>query len=204
VRRGPLTIGLFGTGDIATEIVPLLATAFEIAGIRVNSRRPERARAFAETVEKTLALPVHAEEEPAAVVAGADLIITVTEAAMPLVRPGMLAPGAVLCTMGSYNEVAFEVVREIDRIIVDDPDYASEMGDGAAWIAQGHLTRDDFLARIDALAAEVIAGLKPGRLDAKSRLLAIVQGMAVGDIAFAVHVLRAAEAKGCGQVVELS
>jgi alanine dehydrogenase len=109
----------------------------------------------------------------------------------------------VLCTMGSYNEVAFDVLAEIDRVIVDDPDYASEMGDGAAWIAQGHLTHADFLKRIDALTAEVVAGIKPGRLNADNRILAIVQGMAVGDIAFAIHVLRAAEAKGSGQTIDL-
>jgi len=204
VRRGPLTIGLFGSGDIATEIVPLLATAFDIAAIRVNSRRPERTRAFADKFNGTIAEPITVEDDPDAVVAGADLVITLTEAPTPLVRPGLLAKGAVLCTMGSYNEVDFEVLHEIDRVIVDDPDYASEMGDGAAWIAQGHLTRDDFLARIDALAAEVVAGIKPGRLDATNRILAIVQGMAVGDIAFAIHVLRAAEANGRGQTIALS
>jgi hypothetical protein len=31
-----------------------------------------------------------------------------------------------------------------------------------------------------------------------------IQGMAVGDIAFAVHILRAAETAGCGQVLDLA
>jgi len=202
VRGGALSVGLFGSGDIATEMVPLLAAAFPIAAIRVNSRRPERARAFAERFAATL--PIAAEPNPAAVVAGADLVITVTESPTPLVQPGWLAPGSVLCSMGSYNEVAFGVLGEIDRVIVDDPDYALEMGDGAAWIAQGHLIPEGLLARIDALAADVIAGRKPGRLTTNDRILALVQGMAVGDIAFAVHVLRAAEARGCGQVVDLA
>jgi alanine dehydrogenase len=204
VRSGPLTIGLFGSGDIATEMVPLLAASLPIAAIRVHSRRTERARAFADKFAGSLHLPVTAEQNPEAVVEGADLVITVTESPTPLVQPGWLAPGAVLCSMGSYNEVAFGVLGEINRVIVDDPDYATEMGDGAAWIAQGHLTSEGFRKRIDALAADVISGQTRGRMTADDRILALVQGMAVGDIAFAVHVLRAAETAGCGQVLDLA
>jgi ornithine cyclodeaminase/alanine dehydrogenase-like protein (mu-crystallin family) len=115
----------------------------------------------------------------------------------------MLKPGAVVCSMGGSNELDYGVLLEAQRLIVDDADFASEVGDGGAWIAQGRLTREAFFARIDAFACEIAAGVKPGRLSAQDRVVAIVQGMAIGDVAFAAYALQQAERRGVGTVVPL-
>lgn len=72
-----------------------------------------------------------------------------------------------------------------------------------AWISQGHLTREQYANRIDALACSVVAGQAPGRVSKDERIVAIVQGMAIGDIAFAAHALNEAERLGRGTVVNL-
>lgn len=203
VSPGPLTVGLFGAGDVAAELVPLLDRAFEIEEIRVKSRRQGRTVAFARRVRDVVSCPVRVEPVGAAVVAGAGLVVTATEANEPLVRPGQLAQGAVLCSMGSYNEVDVGVLAEIDRLVVDDLDYATIMGDAAAWLASGQLTREALEARIDARAADVAGGHVPGRLAPDDRILALIQGIATGDVAFAWHALRRAEAQGVGHTVEL-
>jgi ornithine cyclodeaminase/alanine dehydrogenase-like protein (mu-crystallin family) len=105
--------------------------------------------------------------------------------------------------MGSYNEVDYGVLAESQRLVVDDPDFAAEMGDGAAWISQGHLSRQQFAARIDALACEVIAGKKPGRRARSDRIVALIQGMAIGDVAFAAYALKEAERLGRGTLIAL-
>ena len=105
--------------------------------------------------------------------------------------------------MGGGNELDYGVLCECDRLVVDDPDFASEVGDGGAWIAQGHLSRESFAAQIDALTCDVVAGKKKGRVAAADRIIAIVQGMAIGDVAFAAYALREAERHGRGKVVEL-
>jgi ornithine cyclodeaminase len=205
VRPGPLRIGVFGSGDVAAELVPLLALALPIAEIRVNSRRAERAEAFVTAMRERVdaELPIRVEMERRAIVAGADLVFTATEADEALVQPGWLDEGAVLCSMGSHHEVAFEVLGEVDRLVVDDLDYASVLGDAAAWIEQGRITREALAARVDAWASEVVMGSKPGRLHESDRILALIQGVATGDVAFAMRALRAAEAAGIGAVVDL-
>ena len=87
--------------------------------------------------------------------------------------------------------------------VVDDTDYAAEAGDGGAWISQGRLSLPQFRARVDALACEVVAGTQPARLQADDRIVALLQGMAAGDIAFAAHALREAERSHRGTLVEL-
>jgi ornithine cyclodeaminase/alanine dehydrogenase-like protein (mu-crystallin family) len=197
VNPGPLVVALFGAGGIADEIVPMLRRALQIAELRVNSRRAESTAAFAAKHG------CRAEPDGRKAVADADLVITLTESPTPLVFPGTLKPGAVVCSMGSYNEVDFGVLVEAQRLIVDDPDFAAEMGDGGAWIEQGHITCEQFVARIDAQACDVVAGKKAGRASLSERIVALIQGMAIGDVAFAAHALREAAKRGLGRVVQL-
>lgn len=197
VRRGKLVVALLGTGRIAEEIVPMLKRTLQMTELRVNSRRAESMQAFAARHD------CRAEPEVRKALEGADLVITLTESPTPLVFPGILGPGAAVCSMGSYNELDYGVLREAQRFIVDDLEYASVQGDGGAWIEQGYLSRAEFAARIDALACEVVAGRKPGRLSESERVVAQIQGMAIGDIAFAAHALNEAERCGRGRVLEL-
>jgi ornithine cyclodeaminase/alanine dehydrogenase-like protein (mu-crystallin family) len=197
VNPGPLVVTMFGAGGIADEMVPMLQRALQISELRVSSRRAESMNAFA---RKHGGRP---EPDGRKAVEGADLVITLTESPTPLVFPGTLKPGAVVCSMGSYNELDFGVLGEAQRFVVDDPDFAAEMGDGGAWIEQGRITRQAFLARVDAQACDVVAGKKSGRRSPSERIVAIIQGMAIGDVAFAAQVLREAENRGLGRVVEL-
>jgi len=203
VNPGPLVVTLFGTGGIAAEIVPMLAHALEMSELRVSSRREESMAAFVATHSPNLRVPMRAVADARQAVSGADLVITLTESPSPLVWPGTLKPGAVACSMGSYNEVDFDVLAECARLIVDDVDFAAEMGDGGAWISQGRISREAFAARVDTLACQVLAGQHPGREDRTQRIIALIQGMAIGDVAFAAHALRLGEARDLGRVVPL-
>ena len=203
VNPGPLVVALFGTGKIAHEFVPMLARTFAIRELRVSSRRADSMSAFVAAHAATVKFPLRAAPDHSRAVDGADLVITVTDARQPLILPGALKPGVVVCSMGGGNELDYGVLCESGRLIVDDPDFASEVGDGGAWIAQGHLSRATFDAQIDALTCEVVAGSKKGRTAATDRIIAIVQGMAIGDVAFAAYALREAEKHGRGKVVEL-
>ena len=187
----PLTIGLFGAGEIAKEIVPLMMLAFKVKSLKVISRQRERTLAFVERYKSLLDGRITAAKTPEEVVANSDLVVTLTESREPLVQAGWLAPQAVLCTMGSHNEVAFEVLAEAERLVVDDPDYALEIGDGGAWIRDGKLSETQFRAEIDGLACSYAADLRAGKRSDGQKTIAIIQGMAIGDVAFAAHVMRA-------------
>jgi ornithine cyclodeaminase len=203
VVPGPLVVALFGTGAIAREMVPLLARSVPVAELRVHSRRAESMSALVSTYASTLNFPIRAEPDRELAVRDADLVITLTESPTPLVSQGSLKPGAVVCSMGSYNELEYGVLLDAQRLVVDDAEYAAEMGDGGAWIKQGHLSREEFAARVDVLACEVASGIKPGRLAPDERIVALIQGMAIGDVAFATYALRQAERLGRGTLVEL-
>ncbi len=203
VNSGPLVVALFGSGGIAHEIVPLLARTLQIRELRVHSRRAESMSQFVAAHAPNVGFRMICEPDSARAAKDADVVITLTGSTTPLVLPGSLKPGAVLCSMGRDNEVDFGVLLEAQRLVVDDVDFAAVMGDGGAWISQGHLSRERFAERVDALSCEVIAGKKPGRLTPSDRIVALIQGMAIGDVAFAAYALNHAEGAGTGRVVEL-
>ncbi len=202
-RPDPRVFALFGAGRIADEVVPLLALAFEPAELRVLARRRKNADVFARRHGAENGFPVRVAASPEQAVRGADVIITLTDADEPFVRAGWLGAGALLCSMGNFNEVDAGVLGEVDRVIVDELDFALEVGDLAAWVRQGRIERTALERRIDAEIGQVACGAKPGRLSPDDRILAIVQGMAIEDVAFAGYVLRRAEQANVGRVTTL-
>lgn len=203
VNPGPLVVALCGTGKIAHEMVPMIAAALPVSELRVFSRRRESIDTFIATHAPRVSFPVQAASSAQQATHNADVIVTVTDAREPFIRAEYVKRGAVVCSMGGGNELDFAVFEACERFIVDDPDFAGEVGDGGAWIRQGRLSREQFEQAVDALTSEVVAGIKAGRTHANERVLAIVQGIATGDVAFSAYALREAERTGRGVFVEL-
>ncbi|TVQ29762.1 MAG: ornithine cyclodeaminase family protein [Geminicoccaceae bacterium] len=184
---------VIGAGRIAHELFPALSEVFSLEEVRVVARRPDSAQRFAAAHDGRWGPRFVAADDTATALDGADIAITLTFAETPLVRPGMLAPGAFLCSMGETEEVDYAVLDEVDRFVIDDLDYATRLGDVAYWLRRPGVTKDTLAARLDAHIGEVVAGRKSGRTSAKERILAIIQGMAICDLALCALALREAE-----------
>lgn len=194
---------LVGAGQIGEEVARVLPHAFALDELRVASRTLEGAQAFVDRLQPEVGAPMRAVASPEEAIRGADVVITITLASEAFVKPGWLKPGAVLVSMGGVPEVEFGVLSEIDRVFVDDPDYALLKGDFATWIDRGEISLADMTARIDADLGELMCGSKPGRQSEDQRILAVVQGMAVCDLATAVFLLEKAESLGIGQAIDV-
>ncbi|MEX2644188.1 MAG: hypothetical protein WD270_12085 [Acetobacterales bacterium] len=196
------TIGLIGAGLLNTEACIALAHDFPDARFRVNARRPERARSFAERLGSRTGAAVTSVATAREAVEDADIVVAITLAEQPMIEPGMLKRGTLMLSMGGVEEVTFDCLPEFDRIVVDDPDYAFVRGDFAAWVAAGHIERTALEARIDADIGEIACGTKAGRRDDGETILAVIQGMACFDIALSKHAIDEANRRGTGTWVE--
>lgn len=195
-------LALIGAGSIAAELFPAIGRIFDLDEVRVVARRRASAEEFCRRHADRPARFV-AMDRPVEALDGADIAITLTLAETPVIEPGMLSPGAFLCSMGETEEVGFGVLAEIDRLVVDDFDYAAVLGDIAAWLGSGRIGRDALKARVDGHIGEVVAGTRKIRESADQRILAIVQGMAICDLALARHALGEAEKRGLGGSLDL-
>ncbi len=201
-RPDSRVLALIGAGSIAAEMFPAITRIFDLDEIRVVARRRASAEEFC---RKHSDLPARfiAMEDPREALDGAEIAITLTLAEAPVIGPGMLSPGAFLCSMGETEEVAFGVLDEIDRFVVDDFDYAAVLGDIAAWLRTGRIDRAALEARIDGHIGDVVAGTKPFRQNDEQRIFAIIQGMAICDLALARHALNEAEGRDLGGSLDL-
>jgi ornithine cyclodeaminase/alanine dehydrogenase-like protein (mu-crystallin family) len=198
-RKDSRTVALIGAGAIASQLFPALTDSFDLEEVRVVARRFERAQLFCDRFDGRLGPRFVPVRDSAAAIEGADIVITLTFADEPVVLPGMLSAGSFLCSMGETEEVAFGVLDEVDRFVVDEFDYATVLGDIAVWLKKGFARRDELENMVDAHIGEVIAGIRPARQTPEERIFAIIQGMAICDLALASYALQCAAEQGLGE-----
>jgi len=197
-------LAILGSGVQARTHLDAMASVRPLRRVRVWSRHPARARAFAEWASRARNQTVEPLDSAAQAVAGADLICTVTASTTPVLEGRWIEPGAHLNVVGSSVASA----REIDsaamakgRLIVDRVESAlQEAGDFLMARAEGAV-RDD---HIKGELGEVLAGRLPGRTRADEVTIFKSLGLAVEDLAAAELVLRKASSAGIGVVVELA
>ena len=197
------TVALIGAGAIAAELFPALTDSFDLEEVRVVARRLESAQQFCHKLDGRFGPRFVAVDGAGAAIDGADIIITLTFAEQPVVLPGMLSPGSFLCSMGETEEVDIGVLDEVDRFIVDEFDYATVLGDIAIWLQKGLAERDELEQRVDAHIGEIVVGKSPARQTPDERIFAIIQGMAICDLALANQALRRAAEKGLGEELRM-
>ena len=186
-------LALIGTGRIAEEFVRAVQHILPHVKIALASRSPERAAA---TAERWRALtPNHLEAATIAdAVARADVVVTLSDAAEVLFSAANLRSNALVCAMGGRHEFNRDILDAADNFVVDELDFVGAVGTGAYWITSGQMDRNQLAQRLDATIGEILSGRKT---IGQGRTLAIIQGMAICDLAIAKVVLdRAAAANG--------
>jgi ornithine cyclodeaminase/alanine dehydrogenase-like protein (mu-crystallin family) len=195
-------IGLIGAGQLMEEVYLCMQHVFPKASYRIASRTYEGAARFAGRLGGSERSELKAVDNAAKAIEDADIVVTITVAKEPMVLPGMLKPGATMLSMGGAPEVDFRVLPEFTRVFVDELSYALFRGDLATWVNGGHISVDDMKNRVTANIGEVVCGAVKGRETDSERILAVIQGMAVCDLAMAAFCIEKAARSGMGTVVE--
>ncbi|HUA19673.1 MAG TPA: ornithine cyclodeaminase family protein [Bryobacteraceae bacterium] len=122
------TLGVIGSGFQARTQVEATRAVRPIETVRVWSRSEEKRRQFA---QECSAIAASSAEEA---VQGADIVITATNAAEPVVEDGWIGPGTMINAMGSNRadrqELPATLVRRAGLIAVDSLEQAKiEAGD---------------------------------------------------------------------------
>jgi ornithine cyclodeaminase/alanine dehydrogenase-like protein (mu-crystallin family) len=200
-RRDSKIIALIGAGQLMEETYLCMPHAFPDASYRVASRTLEGAEKFAQRLGTPGRPPLTAVASAADAIDGADIVVSITLARAPMILPGMLKTGATVLSMGGSPEVDFRVLPEFNRLVVDEMDYALYRGDFACWVNAGLIKADALRKKVDANIGEVVLGSKKIRTADTDRILAVIQGMAVCDLAMAAYCIEKGAREGIGSVV---
>lgn len=191
---------VIGTGYQAESQIEAIAHVRALERVEVYSRDGARREAFAARMSERLGLPVRAVAEAAAGARAADVVVTVTNAATPVLLGAWLAEGTHVNAAGSnrddHAELDAEAVQRAALVTVDDVEGAHlEAGDLVAAARAGWPWE-----RAVALG-DVLAGRVPGRPDARAITLFESQGIASEDVAVAAFVYAEALRQGRGREI---
>jgi ornithine cyclodeaminase/alanine dehydrogenase-like protein (mu-crystallin family) len=197
-RDDAQTVGIFGAGWQARSQLAAVCAVRPIRQARCYSRDAGRREQFAREMAKLLGLTVTPAAEPAAVLDGADIIVTVTSAGEPVFDGAWLAPGTHINAAGinqaAKREIDSATVERAGIVVVDLLEQArTECGDLLAAERSGVFRWE----RAVELAA-VVAGTLPGRSSGDEITLFESQGIALEDVAAGMLVYRRAVEQGVG------
>jgi ornithine cyclodeaminase/alanine dehydrogenase-like protein (mu-crystallin family) len=118
---------------------------------------------------------------PGAACSEADVVVTCTPAQAPLVHAGDIRTGTFIAGIGADNAHKNEIAAELmarSRVVPDIAAQAAIMGDLRAAIAAGVMTA----GAIHAELADIVAGLRPGRMNRDEVFIFDSTGTAIEDL----------------------
>jgi len=197
-RPGSETATIFGAGRLGRMHLRALACRFRLRRACVVDIVPEAAEAYAAELGPELGIAVEpvplAERERA--VRKADIVITVTTGNQPLVERAWLKPGAFVARLGSYQEVALDVITGADKVVVDRWKYVGpRIPELKQLVREGRFGPE----RVHAEWPEIVAGRRPGRESPDEIIVYIALGIWGEYAAILPEVYRRARALGLGR-----
>ncbi|WP_410812591.1 ornithine cyclodeaminase family protein [Micromonospora sp. 067-2] len=191
-------LAVIGTGVQGRAHLRAMAGVRTLRRVRVVGRDPARTEAFAAEAAALLSLSVQACSSVAEAVDGADLIVTATTSAEPVLRRNWISPGAHINAVGSSVPTAREIdtatMAEASLFVDRRESTLNESGDYLFAAREGAIGPDQIRAELGA----VLIGAAPGRTDDNEITLFKSLGLAVEDLVAADHLYREAQRHGTG------
>jgi len=200
-RSDARVLGHIGARGTAFWNVVMLDEMFDLDEIRVTSRRPESRAAFAEQLAAVTRAQIKVTATASEAVDGADILVEASRLTEPepLVRTGLIKPGAFVVPYGTVSAVELDLLDVMDKVVVDDWREAQSGSFGALrqHVDSGRLSAASLYAEL----GQIVTGRRPGRERADERILLWHRGLAILDIAVGIAILRRAEQQDAGTML---
>ncbi|HVU42608.1 MAG TPA: ornithine cyclodeaminase family protein [Xanthobacteraceae bacterium] len=195
------TLGVIGGGRQALTQVAAVCAVRKIDSVRVFTRTAEHRNAFAKEIERKLRVAAEPVATGEAAIGDADVAITITKSAEPVLRANWLKSGVHVNAAGANSASRREIDAEtVLRATVRATDQVAqarvEAGEYCDLVAAGRLQWSDIVELGDILTEKV-----PGRRGPHDITLYKSLGIALEDIAFADLIWRRAVERGVGKAM---
>lgn len=187
-----------GAGTQARLQLEALCLVRPIKRASVWARDRAKAQAAAAELSERLSIEAGAAEDAAKAVRAADVIITTTPSAEPLVNADWLRPGQHIMAMGSdqehKNELDPACLKRADLYVPDSRSQTEKLGELHHALAAGVIAARDEFPEL----GEIVAGAASGRPYPEAITICDLTGTGVQDTAIATFARQRAEAAGLG------
>ncbi|MBT3791692.1 MAG: ornithine cyclodeaminase family protein [Rhodospirillales bacterium] len=202
-RKDATRVGILGSGDQARTQLMGLCAIRDITTVRAYSTTRENLESYIAWAKGAFPdLDIEAADTAEDAIRDADIFVTITNAADPIMKADWIKPGAHGSIVGAH----YPKKREIDaatlnnaRVIVDDLEQAfNEKGELLIPLESGEITRDIVQGTI----GDVLVGKIKGRESEDQITLFLSGGTALEYIAVANMLHKKAVKAGIGQVLD--
>ena len=198
----PLVVAVIGSGHQARTQTLALSRVLSIKEMRIFSRDQARREAFASERASALGIPVVAASSAEAAVRDADVVVTITTSAEPVLSADWVKTPALVIGAGSNfanrSELPPDLVPRASTVVVDQMAVARlESGDLITAVEAGKFEWERATELGTVLTGGWKAAAEPGITLFESH------GLALWDLAAASVVLPKAIEQGLGEEVEL-
>ena len=192
-------ITMIGAGIQARSVTRYLDNIFKLEEVRVIDVNPQAADQFKMEMQTAVKKNIRVYADAKAAISDSDIIVTVTSAKGKFVVDQWVKPGAFVASIGTYQELDPLLVKNADKIVVDNIKQAQYRGE----LVNGF--EDDSLGveMIHAEIGEVIKKIKMGRQGKKERNIAILTGTGDLDAAVAKYFFDKSNQIGIGTYIDL-
>ena len=194
--------GIFGAGVQAKAQLWAVAEARELSRTLVYDISSEAVKSFCAEMGERLSLEVQAASTDQ-ILKEADIVCTATSSATPIFDGSRIREGVHINGIGSHTPAARELDTAIIKrstLVADSYEAClSEAGDIMIPIKEGAITKEHIYADL----GQVVAGLVPGRENDDEITLFKSVGLAVQDVATAIHVCNLARRRSVGTTINL-
>jgi ornithine cyclodeaminase/alanine dehydrogenase-like protein (mu-crystallin family) len=195
-RAGAAEVAIIGTGVQGRAHAHALAATRPLTGIRFAGRDLARSREAAEELAGELGVPVTAFGSAAEAVEGADIVVTATSSAQPVLRREWLAAGAHVNAVGA----CLPQTREIDTATMAEAALFADRRESVVNEAGDYLlaAQEGADNPVRAELGELLTGTASGRANDDEITVFESLGVAAEDLAAAIYLHEKAARLGAG------
>lgn len=197
-RANASRVCIIGAGVQARMQLKAMTLVRGIQSAVIWARESAKAEAAAASLRSELGIDVTAAADIAQAVAQADIVVTTTPAADPVVQAEWLRPGQLVIAMGSDQEHKCELepacLTKADLYVPDSQAQCAVKGELRSAIAAGLIAGHQSFTELGAITS----GQAPGRQSDNELIIADLTGTGVQDTAIATLAGSRADAAGAG------
>lgn len=199
-KKNSKSLALIGTGYEANFQLMAIKEVIKLDEVKAYDINCDLLRWYVKEAENSMNVNIRACKSVEEAIDGADIVVTITSSQTPVINnPSSLRDTTLLCSLGTYNELASDILNWADKIVVDYLSQSKYTGAIAEWFSKGLISDKDIYAEI----GDILLNKKPGRVSDDERILCVLTGMGCEDIIVADYVYKQARIKNIGKILRV-
>ena len=116
-REDSSTVGLLGSGGMAKDHLRSVVHVRDIQNVKVYSPTKDHREIFAKTMAAELEVDIEPVDTPEAAVREVDIIMGLTDSAVPVIKPEHIEPGHHILNVGGGGGIPREVQKKVSKFL---------------------------------------------------------------------------------------